>query len=136
MLSFLNNGPNAMPALIVMRLLDADNLDPNYNEIVVLIYADHKPMKFSDASLSENTYRLHPVFQNSADSVVRGATYEPSSGTFTIPALTSAVFVLELPALQLNQPVSLFLSTVVIMLIAGLTYLLTARFLRRRQIAK
>ncbi len=136
MLTFLNNGPSATPGLIVMRLQDADNLDPKYNEIVVLINGDHKALEFSDPSLSGNTYTLHPVQQNSADTVVRGAGYEPTNGTFTMPALTTAVFVLEQPGKQLSQPVTLFLSTVVIVLLAGIVYLLTSRFLRRRQTSK
>jgi pullulanase len=136
MLTFLNNGPSATPGLIVMRLQDADNLDSKYNEILVLINADHKPIKFSDTSLSGNTYILHSVQQNSADSTVRGAVYEPNSETFTIPALTTAVFVLEQPGIQLSRPVSLFISTIVVMLIAGLTYLLTSSFLRKRQMSK
>jgi pullulanase len=136
MVSFLNNGPSATPGLIVMRLQDADNLDPKYNEIVVLVNADHKTIQFSDTSLSGKAYMLHPVLQNSTDSVVRGATYEPTNGMFTIPALTTAVFVLEQPALQLSQPVRVILTTIVILLIAGFTYLLTSTFLRKTRTGK
>ena len=95
MLTFLNNGPDQQLGLIVMRLQDLDSIDPRFSEIVVLINAEHKAVTFSDASLAGKEFVLHPVQQNSNDRVLRGANYSASSGTFTIPAITTAVFVVE-----------------------------------------
>lgn len=90
--TFLNNGPSATPGLIVMRLTDADNLDANYKELVVLFNARPEQVSFSDSSLV-GEYTLHAIQQNSADELVRGASY--SNSTFTVPARTAAVFVIE-----------------------------------------
>ena len=47
---------------------------------------------FTAASLAGKRFELHPVQQSSADPVVRSATYKRSTGTFRVPALTTAVF--------------------------------------------
>ncbi len=90
--SFLNNGPSAAPGLIVMRLTDADNLDPNFSEIVVFFNARPEAATFSDGSLT-GEYILHPIQQDSADAVVKQAAY--AGGAFTVPPRTTAVFVIE-----------------------------------------
>ena len=91
-LSFLNNGPQATPGLIVMRLTDTNGIDPNYQELVVLFNARPEAVTFSDAALSGN-YTLHAIQQNSADDAVKSAAYE--NGAFNVPARTTAVFVIE-----------------------------------------
>ncbi|GAB4462485.1 MAG: pullulanase-type alpha-1,6-glucosidase [Anaerolineales bacterium] len=90
--SFLNNGPQAVPGLIVMRLTDADGIDPNFSEIVVLFNARPEQVAFSDPSLAGD-YTLHPIQQASADEVVKQAAY--AGGAFNVPARTTAVFVIE-----------------------------------------
>jgi pullulanase len=135
-LSFLNNGPHAMPGLIVMRLQDVDNLDPKYSDVLVLINANNKPIQFSDPTLKGLAYILHPVQQNSADLVLREAKFESTSGTFTIPALTTAVFVVEKLKLRLSQPASFALGAIGILVFASLGYLLTKKLWRNRQTNK
>ncbi len=93
--SFLNTGPNQVPGLIVMHLTDADNLDSNYSDVLVFFNANPDEQKFSDASLKEQPYQLHPLQQSSADPVVRTAVYDFSSATFSLPGRTTAVFVLK-----------------------------------------
>jgi pullulanase len=136
MLTFLNNGPEAMPGLIVMRLRDLDNLDPKYSEILVLINANHKTIEFSDPTLKGIAYTLNTVQQNSADTALRDVKFESTGGIFTIPAITTAVFVVENPTLQLSQPSSLVLGAVVILLITSLVYLLTRILWHKRQTNK
>jgi pullulanase/glycogen debranching enzyme len=132
-LTFLNNGPSAMPGLIVMRLQDVDKLDPKYSEVLVLINAASTPIQFSDATLAGIEYALHPVQQNSTDLTLREAKFESTSGTFSIPAITTAVFVVEASGVQLSQPVLLALGAVVILLLAGIAYLLTRKGQQKRQ---
>ena len=91
-LSFLNNGPEATPGLIVMRLTDTGNIDPNYQEILVLFNARPEAVTFNDAALSGN-YNLHAIQQNSADAAVKQASF--TGGAFNVPARTTAVFVIE-----------------------------------------
>ncbi len=91
-LSFLNNGPQATPGLIVMRLTDANDNDPNYKEIVVLFNARPEAVTFSDAALA-GEYTLHSIQQNSADATVKQSSF--ANGTFNVPGRTTAVFVVE-----------------------------------------
>jgi pullulanase-type alpha-1,6-glucosidase len=91
-LSFFNNGPEQIPGLIVMRLNDTKDIDPNYKEIVVFFNARPDSVTFGDAGLAGN-YVLHPIQQNSADKVVKQISYE--NVTFNVPGRTTAVFVIE-----------------------------------------
>lgn len=45
------------------------------------------------ASLAGTQLALHPILASSYDPVVRGASFNSSNGTFTVPARTTAVFV-------------------------------------------
>ncbi|MFT3891285.1 MAG: DUF3372 domain-containing protein [Anaerolineales bacterium] len=78
--------------MIVMRLQDSSGIDPNYQEIIVFFNARPDAITFSDATLT-GAYTLHSVQQNSVDTVVKGSTF--ANGTFSIPARTTAVFVIE-----------------------------------------
>ncbi|RPI87578.1 MAG: pullulanase-type alpha-1,6-glucosidase [Chloroflexi bacterium] len=93
--SFLNNGPNQIPGLIVMILSDKPrpDLDPGVEQIVVLINANKEEISFSDPSFKGGTLSLHPVQQESQDDRVKSSLFDPKGGTFTIPGRTSAVFV-------------------------------------------
>ncbi len=127
MLTFLNNGPEAIPGLIVMRIQDTENLDSKYSEVLVLVNANHKPIQFSDASLGGIAYTLHPVQQASVDIALQQAKNDPSSGSFTVPAITTAVFVVEQPGLALGGPLSVVVGAGVIVLLAGVVYLMTSK---------
>jgi pullulanase-type alpha-1,6-glucosidase len=91
-LSFYNNGPDAVPGLIVMHLNDVNDLDPVYDEIVVLFNAQPDKVIFSDSTFAGKDFVLHSVQQTSSDEVVRSSAFDASSGTFTIPGRTTAVF--------------------------------------------
>jgi len=96
-LTFQNVGPDQIPGLIVMTLEDAGDLtdlDANYTRIVVLFNANTDAVTFTNAELVGQGLALHPVLADSYDAVVRGAAFDASSGTFTIPGRTAAVFVL------------------------------------------
>ncbi len=90
--SFLNTGPEQVPGLIVMHLTDKAGIDASYKDIVVIFNSRPEAVTFSDASLS-GSYSLHPIQQNSADAVVKTASY--SADSFNVPARTTAVFVIE-----------------------------------------
>ena len=132
-LTFLNNGPSATPGLIVMRLQDVDKLDAKYSEILVLINANHQPIQFSDKALAGMAYILHPVQQSSTDSALREAKFEPTSATFSLPAITTAVFVVEQSGLQLSQAVILALGAVVVLVAVGLISMLSLKNRQKSQ---
>jgi pullulanase len=102
-LSFLNTGPEQIPGLIVMRLADPSGaIDQVTAQIVVLFNARPDDVTFAAPALAGLDFRLHPVLQNSSDPVVRTASFRAGDGVFSVPARTTAVFVLYQPAEQIN----------------------------------
>ena len=91
-LSFYNTGSGQIPGLIVMDLLDTENLDPTYKEILVLFNAQPEAVTFQDPTLSGKKFELHPLQQNSIDARVRDSKFDSASGAFTVPGRTTAVF--------------------------------------------
>jgi hypothetical protein len=91
--SFLDAGTAQLPGLVVMRIAAPDRAPGPYGEVVVLFNAAPYPQTFASAALAGAKLELHPVLQGSADPVVRTARFARSSGTFTVPARTTAVFV-------------------------------------------
>ncbi len=96
-LSFFNTGAEQIPGVIGMRLSDlvGDDLDPAYHEIIVIFNATAESQTLTlDGMAVDGAYALHPVLAASADAVVREAAYDALAGAFTVPARTTAVFVL------------------------------------------
>ncbi|HYO87443.1 MAG TPA: pullulanase-type alpha-1,6-glucosidase, partial [Candidatus Limnocylindrales bacterium] len=93
-LTFFNTGVDQMPGVIGMRLSDTAgaDLDPSNQDIVVIFNATPDAQTLTVDGLGDG-YVLHPVLAESADAVVRGAAYD-GAGAFTVPARTTAVFVL------------------------------------------
>jgi pullulanase len=96
-LQFYNVGPGQVPGMIVMRI---DGQSPsayagaNYKSVVVVFNVDKLAKNVTVASLSGKTFVLHPTqLASSADAVVKSASFNKASGTFSIPARTVAVFV-------------------------------------------
>ena len=95
-LTFLNTGQNQTPGLIVMKL-DANGGNYGiYKHIVVLFNATNAPVSFTNSQLQGLALHLHPVQQNSSDPVTRQSTFNSKTGTATVPALTTAVFVAQI----------------------------------------
>jgi len=90
--AFHNTGPDQIPGIIAMTISDGtcagDMIDPDYDGVLVLF---NSHIEEQSITLNLDEMLLHPVHQNSADPVVREAISE--NGIFTIPPLTSAVFV-------------------------------------------
>ena len=94
-MKFHNVGPTQQPALIVMVISDkvGHRLDPNNKSIVVLFNVDKIPKTISLADYAGINLTLHPVLQRSfADPIAKQSQYDTSTGTFTIPPRTTAVF--------------------------------------------
>ncbi|WP_436848470.1 pullulanase-type alpha-1,6-glucosidase [Streptomyces asoensis] len=81
-LSFPLSGKDETPGVITMELGD----------LVVVFNATPAARQQTVGALAGTGYRLHPVQAAGADAVVRSASYEKASGTFTVPARTVAVF--------------------------------------------
>jgi pullulanase len=92
---FHNTGSAQTPGLIVMSIVDgagADDLDPNAQTVVVLINATREAVTFTDAAFTTAVLTLHPALTAGTDTVVKQSTFDPTAGSFTIPARTTAVF--------------------------------------------
>ncbi|MHB8194013.1 MAG: pullulanase-type alpha-1,6-glucosidase [Bellilinea sp.] len=93
--SFFNAGPEQTPGLIVMKIEDVNDIDPAYDQILVFFNANRNAIRFSESSTVGQAYVLHPILANSVDAVVKGSTFDLAAGEFSIPGLTTSVFVLE-----------------------------------------
>ncbi|MER7806339.1 pullulanase-type alpha-1,6-glucosidase [Streptomyces sp900116325] len=84
-LSFPLSGKDETPGVITMRLGD----------LVIVLNATPGTEHQRIAELAGKDYALHPVQAAGADSTVKKASYERSSGSFTVPGRTVAVFSLR-----------------------------------------
>ena len=94
-LAFWNTGPDQLPGLIVMSISDKvdPDLDRDLESIVVLINANDEGQTFTAGEFAGKKLVLHRVQRSSVDPLVKTSQYDPSTGSFTIPARTAAVFV-------------------------------------------
>ncbi len=93
--TFHNTGPHQLPGLIVMSISDmvGEDLDPQYRMIVVLFHAHTHLQHFHSVELAGMNFVLHPIQIASADPIVRQSSYDATTGTFSVPGRTTAVFV-------------------------------------------
>ncbi|HEV7609157.1 MAG TPA: pullulanase-type alpha-1,6-glucosidase [Steroidobacteraceae bacterium] len=91
--SFYNVGPAQIPGLIVERIANTGRSCFPVSEAVVLINASPQAQSFTGAAFKQRPLLLHPVQALSQDPVVRTSKFQRSTGTFTIPPRTTAVFI-------------------------------------------
>jgi pullulanase-type alpha-1,6-glucosidase len=91
--SFYNVGPTQIPGLVVERIVNTGKACFPASEAVVLINASPQTQTFTDAAFKKQPLLLHPVQLVSQDPVVRTSKFKSSTGTFTIPPRTTAVFI-------------------------------------------
>jgi pullulanase len=93
---FHNTGSGQIKGLIVMSIDDGTgltDLDANHDAIVVVINGTDSEQSYTVDTATG--FELHSVQQTSIDTVVQTASFVvgASDGTFTVPALTTAVFI-------------------------------------------
>jgi pullulanase-type alpha-1,6-glucosidase len=91
--SFFNNGPDQIPGLIVERIANPGGFCFPASEAVVLVNATPQSQTFSDPAFKRQSLVLHPVQLFSHDPLVRTSKFSSRTGTFTVPARTTAVFI-------------------------------------------
>ena len=98
-LTFANGGPDQIPGLIVMRISDTvgSELDPNARSIIVIFNGSDTDQSISLADTVKGQFKLHRVQQTSDDDVVLRSKFSQKTGTFFVPALTTAVFMEHQP---------------------------------------
>jgi pullulanase len=98
-LTFENNGPGQVPGLIVMRISDAvgTDLDPEAKSLVIVFNASDTTQSYSIAATTGGQFALHKVQRTSDDLTVALSQFKQKTGTFVVPAWTTAVFVEKQP---------------------------------------
>jgi pullulanase len=93
---FHNTGTSQIKGLIVMSIDDGTgltDLDANNDALVVVINGTTIEQSYTVPTAS--SFELHEIQQSSSDATVQLSSFmaDANSGTFTVPALTTAVFV-------------------------------------------
>ncbi|WP_320066906.1 pullulanase-type alpha-1,6-glucosidase [Micromonospora sp. RTGN7] len=90
--TFPLSGTAETPGVLTMAL-DAHGLDGTWKSVTVVFNASPQTAEQRVTGLRGADVALHPVLRDSADPVLRTASFDPSTGTFTVPARSVAVFV-------------------------------------------
>lgn len=95
--SFPSGGPDQEPGVVVMRIDDSvgPDVDSELRGLVVVFNAADTAASQTVAGTAGVPYALHPVQSAGIDPLVKTATHDPATGTFTVPARTVAVFQLR-----------------------------------------
>ena len=100
-LTFLNTGPGQQPTVIAAHLRGDDYPGAGFREVLYLVNVDTEAHALAFADQRSKRFVLHPVHR-AADAADRRAAeqarYDADSGTFTVPARTAVVFVVEAAA--------------------------------------
>jgi pullulanase len=93
-LTFPNTGSEQMPGVIVMHIDDTqgEDVDAKYDQVVVIFNGSDEEITFSDSTLANAGYELHPMLAAGSDAILKTASYD-AAGTFKVPAYSTAVFV-------------------------------------------
>ncbi len=97
-LRFYNTGSQQNPVVIVGHLDSAGLTGSNYRELMYFINVDKTAQSITIPREKNKAYVLHPVHLNNGAADKRPATsarYESDIGSFTIPARTALVYVLQ-----------------------------------------
>ncbi|GAA4192227.1 hypothetical protein GCM10022252_33280 [Streptosporangium oxazolinicum] len=91
-LTFPVSGASETPGVVTMHL-DATGIDPRWKSVTVVFNATPEARPQTVAALKGTRVTLHPVQTSGDDAVVKRSTFDPATGTLTVPARTVAVFV-------------------------------------------
>jgi pullulanase/glycogen debranching enzyme len=97
-LRFLNTGPNQVPEVIAAHLQGDGYPGAGFREILTLVNVDLEPHTLQFDTERAKHYLLHPVHRapGAADRrAAEQARYAAETGSFTVPARTAVVFVVE-----------------------------------------
>ncbi|MFJ2032105.1 pullulanase-type alpha-1,6-glucosidase [Streptosporangium sp. NPDC087985] len=91
-LTFPTSGTAETPGVVTMHL-DSSGIDPRWKSITVVFNATPSEQPQTVAALKGAQVTLHPVQTAGDDATVKQSTFDPATGTLTVPARTVAVFV-------------------------------------------
>ncbi|MFJ8582980.1 pullulanase-type alpha-1,6-glucosidase [Micromonospora sp. NPDC093277] len=90
--AFPLSGTAETPGVLTMTI-DGRGLDRTWKSVTVVFNATAQAATQRVTGLRGADVSLHPVLRTSADPVLRTASFDPGTGTFTVPARSVAVFV-------------------------------------------
>ncbi len=95
--SFWNTGSAQTAGVIAMSVSDGScagaDIDSTVNGMMVVFNADDDEQTVSVADFAGYTFNLHDVQLTGSDATVTDSSFNTTTGTFTVPGLTTAVFV-------------------------------------------
>ena len=97
---FLTDGPNQIPGVIVMRIVDQGakgysklaDLDKKVKSEIVVFNGSNAKVSIAFSQLKGLSISLNPIQKTSSDPTIKSATFTASSGTLSVPAISTAVF--------------------------------------------
>ncbi|WP_229487503.1 alpha-1,6-glucosidase domain-containing protein [Pseudoduganella lutea] len=95
-LKFHNTGPNQVPGVVAMSISGTEPTKypgAQYKQVVVVINVGKAASAVAIPELKGRRLQLHRIQRTGSDAVVKASAYAPDTGSFTIPARTTAVFV-------------------------------------------
>jgi len=95
-LKFYNNGSGQVPTVIVGDIDGSGGYaGANFQELAYFINVDKQAHQIAIPQLAAKAFVLHPVHRaaGAADTRAAQATYDATTGTFSVPARTAVVFV-------------------------------------------
>jgi pullulanase-type alpha-1,6-glucosidase len=106
--TFHNTGPDQIPGVIVMSISDTigDDLDPAAEALWTVFNPTDDAVLFAAGGLIGADVALHPVLVGSVDPVVVAAGFDAATGTFSVPARTTAVFIDQEPDVTAPEAVA------------------------------
>jgi pullulanase len=91
-LAFHNTGADAELGVIAMSLTGGD--EDGISDVLVVLNASPDPYTLAADTVATGAWQLHPVQAGSSDPIVRESAYAADDHAFTVPAWTTAVFVI------------------------------------------
>jgi pullulanase-type alpha-1,6-glucosidase len=95
-LKFHNTGPGQVPGVVAMSISGAEPTQypgAKYKRVVVLFNVDKAANTVTIPELRGRKLKIHDIQRFGSDPVARTSAYDATTGAFTIPARTTAVFV-------------------------------------------
>jgi pullulanase/glycogen debranching enzyme len=94
-LTFLNTGSSQVPTVLAASLDGTGYAGANYSKLAYFINVDKTAQSVTIPAAQKAAFVLHPVHVAGADATVKTAAYNATTGTFSIPARTAVVFVVN-----------------------------------------
>jgi pullulanase/glycogen debranching enzyme len=94
-LTFLNTGSSQVPTVLAAYLNGTGYAGANFSKLAYFINVDKTAQSVTIPAGLKAAFVLHPAHAAGADATVKTAAYNATTGTFSVPARTAVVFVVN-----------------------------------------